>query len=283
MDHDAIQDIEIRLLLEALYERYGYDFRNYAMASLKRRIVHCLSECQFRHVSEIIPRLLYEGMFLKRLIQALTVSVTEMFRDPPVYRILRQQVIPVLRTRPFFNVWHAGCATGEEAYSFAILLQEESLLERARIFVTDLDEEAIHVAREGIYPLEKVKTYTKNYQESGGTAAFSDYYHARYDRVRMDPELKKSMVFATNNLATDAVFAETQLIFCRNVLIYFAPALQNRVLDLFRESLTEGGFLCLGSQESLQFSGVAEQFTVVAPQERIYRKRDVKGKGGVVC
>lgn len=279
MDNDAIQDIEIRLMLDALYERYGYDFRNYAMASLKRRIIHCLSDCQFKYVSEIIPHLLYEGTFLKRLIQALTVSVTEMFRDPPVYQALRRDVIPLLRTYPFFNVWHAGCATGEEAYSFAIILQEEDLLDRARIYATDLDDKAIQKAKNGIYATEKLKVYTKNYQESGGTQAFSDYYYAGPNGVQMDPSLKKNMVFSTNNLATDAVFAEMNLIFCRNVLIYFAPALQNRVLNLFRESLARNGVLCLGSQESLQFSGVAEQFSVLIPNEKIYQKKTVSEDG----
>lgn len=275
MDIDAVQDIEIRILLDVLYRRFGYDFRNYANESLKRRILRCLAVCHFNYISEIIPKLLYEGYFLERLIHELSVGVTAMFRDPSVYRVIREQIIPDLRTYSFFNIWHAGCSTGEEVYSMAILLKEEGLYDRARIFATDLDGNAIQTAREGIFSLDRMPEYAQNYQQAGGKRALSDYYHAKYDLVQMDVALQKNMVFATHNLATDSVFSEMQLILCRNVMIYFGPELKNRSLNLFKDSLVREGFLCLGSQEDLHFTNTAKYFALAHPQEKIFRKLQV--------
>ncbi len=273
VDTEAIQDIEIQLLIEALRLRYGYDFRDYADASLKRRILRCLSVCDFKHVSEIIPRLLHEGWFLNRLIHELSVTVTEMFRNPSTYKTLVERVFPVLKTYPFFNVWHAGCATGEEVYSLAILLKEAGLYDRSRIYATDLNPEAIRRAKEGIYSLDRLQIGRENYRLAGGGNDFSTWCHAGYDLIRMDSTLRENMVFATHNLATDGVFAEVHLILCRNVLIYFEKELKERSLVLFRDSLVSGGFLCLGNQESLPMAEVSDHFVDVVANERLFRKQ----------
>lgn len=265
--------MEIQFLLDALYQRYGYDFRNYSVASLKRRILRCLSVCTIQNISEIIPKVLHDRPFLDRLIHELTVSVTDMFRDPEVYLALRKHVIPVLRTYPFFNIWHAGCATGEEIYSFAVLLSEEGLYDKACIYATDLDERVVQKAKEGAYPASNLASYKKKYKKAGGKQKFSNYCHVKHDQVRMDAALKKNIVFSTHNLATDGVFSEIHLILCRNVLIYFAPTLQNRVIELFEKSLVRSGFLCLGSHESLPFPNPFDTFITMASKEKIYRKR----------
>ena len=273
MDNDTVQDMEIQILLDALHQRYGYDFRNYSKVSLKRRILRCLSMCEFQNISEIIPKLLHDRLFLHRLIHELTVSVTDMFRDPTVYLALRKHVIPILRTYPFFNIWHAGCATGEEVYSFAILLHEEGLYDKARIYATDLDERVVQEAKDGTYSDNGLESYKKKYKKAGGKLAFSDYCHSKHGQIRMDAALKKNMVFSTHNLATDGVFAEINLILCRNVFIYFSTTLQSRVTELFAKSLVRGGFLCLGSQEFFSHSNRSDVFTSIASKEKIYRKR----------
>lgn len=275
MDSETIQDFEIRILLDVLYQRYGYDFRHYSDASMKRRILRCLAVCQFSYISEIIPKLLHEGYFLEQLVHELAVGVTTMFRDPTLYHALRKHVMPDLMTHPFVNIWHAGCSTGEEVYSMAILLQEEGLHDRARLYATDLDSRAVQSASKGIYPASKLEEYEENYRQAGGKRRFSDYYRLKQGNMEMQGALRKNMVFSTHNLATDSVFAETNLILCRNVLIYFSSPLQNRALTLFQESLVRGGILCLGSQESLQFSAVEKQFDNVVADEKIYRKRVV--------
>ena len=272
MDMEAIQDFEIRVLLDVLYQRYGYDFRSYADASLKRRLLRCLEICKFRYISEIIPRLLHEGFFLEQLVHELTVGVTAMFRDPMIYRALRKHVIPDLQTYSFVNIWHAGCSTGEEVYSMAILLKEVGLYDQARIYATDLDSRAIKTAKKGIYPAERMSEYEENYRQALGQRRLSDYCRIKRDGIKMDAALRKNMVFSTHNLATDGVFSSMHLILCRNVLIYFSPLLQNRVFDLFLKSLVRGGVLCLGSQEFLHASDVAKHFSVVTPDEKIYRK-----------
>ncbi len=272
---EDIQEIELNLLLEAVFQRYGYDFRHYARASVKRRVQRILEKSGCSRISEVIPRLLYDETFAQAAIHEFSISVTEMFRDPEFYRALRQIVVPYLKTYPYIRVWHAGCAMGEEVYSMAILLQEEGLYERSTIFATDFNEVSLSKAKEGIYALRDIRQYTLNYMSASGTRSFSDYYHAKYESAIMDPSLKSRITFASHNLATDGVFGEVHVIFCRNVLIYFDKELQNRVLGLFAESLTPGGFLCLGSKETLQFSDMADRFKVVDERAKIFQKRMV--------
>ncbi|HSD83474.1 MAG TPA: protein-glutamate O-methyltransferase CheR [Anaerolineae bacterium] len=272
---EDIQEIELDLLLEAIYQRYGYDFRHYARASVKRRVQRILEKSGRTRISEVIPQFLYDETFSQAAIQEFSVAVTEMFRDPEFYRALRQIVVPYLKTYPYIRVWHAGCAMGEEVYSMAILLQEEGLYDRSTIFATDFNEAVLEKAREGIYSLRDIRQYTLNYLSAGGTRSFGDYYHAKYESAIMDPSLKSRITFASHNLATDGVFSELQVIFCRNVLIYFDKELQNRVLGLFADSLTPGGFLCLGSKETLLYSDLADRFKVIDEHAKIFQKRIV--------
>jgi chemotaxis protein methyltransferase CheR len=270
---EDIEKIELHLFLEALCQRYGYDFRNYAQASVKRRVRHLLAKSGYTRISEMLPRLLYDETFAQSAIYDFSISVTEMFRDPDFYRSLRKNVVPYLKTYPFIKVWHAGCATGEEVYSLAIVLQEEGLYDRATIFATDFNEMVLEKAREGIYPLKDIRQYTTNYQKAGGERPFADYYHAQYESAIMNQSLKRNITFASHNLVTDGVFGEMHLIFCRNVLIYFDKTLQNRVLKLFADSLNHGSFLCLGSKETLEFSEVINNFKSVDERAKIYQKR----------
>lgn len=269
---EQIEQIEIDLLLEAIYRRYGYDFRSYARASIERRLRGFMSREQCPSIPAAIERLLREQDFFTGMVQSFSVAVTEMFRDPWVYRILREKVLPMLKTWPHFKIWHAGCASGEEAYSLAIMLKELGVYHRATIYATDFNDAVLDQAREGIYHLGRIQEATKNYQQSGGTGSFSNYYHARYGSAAMDPSLRERIVFSNHNLATDSVFSETHLVFCRNVLIYFDRNLQNRSLKLFSDSLVRGGFLCLGTKENLQFTEAADLFEAVAPKVRIYKK-----------
>jgi chemotaxis protein methyltransferase CheR len=266
------EQIEIDLLLEALFRCCGYDFRSYARASIVRRIRQFLPGSGCASVAEMIPKLLHDREFCSRLVRYFSISVTEMFRDPSVYRAVREQVFPLLRTWPYFKVWHAGCATGEEVYSLAIVLREEGLYERATIYATDFNDESLARARQGIYPAGKLREATRNYQQAGGRRSFSEYYHARYDAAAMDSTLRERIVFSGHNLATDSVFGEMHLIFCRNVLIYFNRELRNRVLGLFTESLVHGGFLCLGSKEDLRFTDISGSYETVDHGARIYKK-----------
>lgn len=270
---EDIEKIELHLFLEAMYQCYGYDFRHYAQASVKRRVRHLLARTGYSCISEMIPRLLYDKAFSQTVLGDFSITVTEMFRDPQFYCSLRQTVIPYLKTYPFIKIWHAGCASGEEVYSLAILLQEEGLYDRATIFATDFNEHVLDKAKEGIYSLKDIRHYTTNYQKAGGDHSFSSYYHAQYDSAIMKQSLKRNITFASHNLVTDGVFGEMHLIFCRNVLIYFDKTLKDRVLNLFTDSLDYNGFLCLGSKESLQFSEVVEQFKVIDEPSRIYQKR----------
>jgi len=262
--------IELRLLLDAIFLRYGYDFRDYAKASLKRRVHKRLQAAGLPHVSELTHQLLNDKSVFEQLLLDLTVNVTEMFRDPSFFRTLRERVLPQLAHREHIKIWHAGCATGEEVYSMAILLAEAGLLDRCRIFATDLNEVVLHQARQGIYPAKLLRAYTENYQRMGGTRSFSDYYTARYDSAIIDAGLKEHIVFSAHNLATDGVFSEVDLIVCRNVVIYFDQRLQDRVFGLFADSLTPGGLLCLGSKESIRFSRQAGRFGDFDRAERIY-------------
>ncbi|WP_027716581.1 protein-glutamate O-methyltransferase CheR [Desulfuromonas sp. TF] len=269
-----VEELEIDLLLEALHRRYGYDFRDYARASLRRKVRQLASTVGVTKVSELIPRLLHEPELFGSVVGTFATPVTEMFRDPPFFKYLRDSVVPYLKTWPFVRIWMAGCATGEEVYSLAILLREEGIYERCTLFATDFVDPVLRRAREGIYPLRSMKTNIANYQRSGGRETLSDYYHADYDSIIMDAGLRKNITFANHNLVTDGVFSEVHLILCRNVLIYFNAALQKRVLDLFHDSLLHGGFLSLGSKESLHYSGIEAQFEELEPKWKVYRKID---------
>ncbi|MDP2227611.1 MAG: protein-glutamate O-methyltransferase CheR [Moraxellaceae bacterium] len=267
------EEIELQLLLEAIYLRYGYDFRSYSRASLRRRVHQHLLLAHYDNISVLIHDILHRSDAFAALLSNLTINVTEMFRDPDFYRAFREHVVPVLRTHPFLKIWHAGCATGEEIYSMAILLEEEGLYERCQIYATDIDKEVLEKARKGIFQIGDLRKYTDNYQRAGGKASLADYYTAKYDNVIMDPRLKRNVIFADHDLATDQVFGEMQVILCRNVIIYFNRDLQNRVFRLFYDSLDIGGTLCLGSKESMRFASCADQFDVIEKHQRIYRRR----------
>jgi chemotaxis protein methyltransferase CheR len=275
MDNGEIENIEIGLLLEAIYQRYGYDFRSYARASIDRRTRQFMSRTGFSCISDMIPRVLHDHDLFSELVQYFSISVTEMFRDPFVYRAIREQVVPLLRTWHHVKVWHAGCATGEEVYSLAIVLKEESLYERATIYATDFNDTSLQKAKAGIYSPESIQDATRNYQKAGGRSSFNKYYHSMYDAVQMDSQLRARITWANHNLVTDGVFGEMHLVFCRNVLIYFNQDLQNRVLRLFTESLANGGFLCLGTKEDLQFTEVSHQYESVNGKAKIYKKRSL--------
>jgi chemotaxis protein methyltransferase CheR len=265
-------DIELKLLAEAVYLRYGHDFRAYSGASFKRRMLYAIQQMELPTVSALQEKILHQSESFSQLLQFLTVPVSEMFRDPAYFLALRTHVVPVLRTYPSIKVWVAGCSIGQEAYSLAILLREESLLERTILYATDINPSSLEAARKGIYALDSIKGYTANYQQSGGKRSFSDYYTAGYDGALFDKGLRDSITFADHSLATDSVFSETQLVSCRNVLIYFNRELQDRALGLFNESLSHRGFLGLGSRESLDFSGYKDAFEPVARAERVYRR-----------
>ncbi len=273
MDNLENENIELELLLEAVSMKYGYDFRNYARASIKRRVKHRLKLSGLETISDIQREILYDEEQFSALLQDMSVNVTEMFRDPAFYKTLREKIIPELSRLPDIKVWHAGCATGEEVYSMVILLKEAGLYEKSRIYATDFDEEALAKAKDAVYPIEKLQDYTRNYKASGGLESFADYYSAKYEFALFDKSLKKNILFSNHNLATDSVFGEMDMIICRNVLIYFNQDLQNRVFKLFNDSLCENGFLCLGLKETLRLSRQFEEFEVVFQDEKIYRKR----------
>lgn len=267
------EQLEIQLLLEAIYIKYGYDFREYSLAHTKRRLEYRRAIEGMKNYSEMQHKVIHEESFFEQLLLDLSINVTEMFRDPWFYQKIRELVFPHLRTYPFIKVWHAGCSAGQEVYSMGIILEEESMKERAQVYATDFNESILDQAKKGIYPMDLVRQYTANYQASNGSASFSDYYTADYDHVIMKNSLKEKVLFTPHNLATDGVFGEMHIIFCRNVLIYFNRELQNRVFNLFYDSLIPGGFLCLGSKESLRFSDIADKFELVSEREKIYRKK----------
>ena len=272
-DKNSIINIEITLLLEAIFNKYGYDFRNYSKAHVKRRLLNRVSLSNFKSMSEMQHKVLRDNKFFEVILRDLSINVTEMFRDPSFYKALREEVIPILKTYPFIKVWHAGCSTGEEVYSFAVLLKEEGLYDRTQIYATDFNHDVLDIAKKGIYPINKIKEFTTNYQATGGTQSFSDYYMANYNSVIFEQSLKKNLVFAEHNLVTDSVFAEVNLVICRNVLIYFNKELQNRVINLFYDSLNNGGFLALGSKETIQFMSKADKFDTINSKEKIYKKK----------
>ncbi len=271
---DSVEDIEIPLLLEALYQRYHYDFRHYAGASIKRRLLQARAQLGFSSISAMQDSLLHNPDTVPRLLNYLTVQVSEMFRDPSYYRALREKVLPHLRTYPSLKVWIAGCSNGEELYSLAILFREEGLDQRTLFYATDINPAALQAAEAGVYPLEQIQKFTANHQKSGAKSSLSDYYTADYGRAVFDKTLRSRVVFSDHSLVTDAVFAEMHLISCRNVLIYFDRDLQDRALGLFKDSLARKGFLGLGSKESLRFSAHAASFSDFVSEDRIYQRRE---------
>jgi chemotaxis protein methyltransferase CheR len=267
---DAVFELEVMLLLEAVLVRYQHDFRGYSKASLHRRVRQAMAALGCGTVSELQSRMLRDEAVFARLLQFLTVHVSEMFRDPPYFRAVREHVVPVLRTYPSVKVWVAGCSTGEEAWSLAILLREEGLLDRSLIYATDIDPQALRTARSGVYPLGRIEGFTANHAASGGTGSLADHYVAGYRGAVFDRGLRASLVFAEHSLATDSVFSEVHFVSCRNVLIYFDQPLQDRAVGLFRDALVRHGFLGLGSRETLGFGSHADAFVEVPGAGRLY-------------
>ncbi|MDP2560908.1 protein-glutamate O-methyltransferase CheR [Psychrobium sp. 1_MG-2023] len=263
---------EVDLLLEAIFFRYGYDFRHYSRASLERRVENRLALSDLSSPSEMITKVLHEPAFFELFLKDMSITVTDMFRDPHVFRVIREVVFKQLRTYSRVNIWHAGCATGEEVYSMAIMLHEEGLLKRTRIYATDYNNRSLEVAQQGIYPVEKMQEFTANYHEAGGKGSLADYYQAKYEYAKINDIFNASITFANHNLVKDQVFAQMNLIVCRNVLIYFDQHLQDQVLTLFANSLVHRGYLVLGDKETLALSKVQDEFECVSYEQRIYRK-----------
>jgi len=271
------QLLELELLFEGLFKKYGYDFRNYAKGSAQRRVEHRMGQEGLENISAVQHLALHDKDFADRLLKDLSVNVTEMFRDPDFYLQVRGQVVPILkelkRSLGHLKTWHAGCSTGEEVYSTVILLREENLRSDLQIFATDFNNKVLMKAKRGIVPLNSMKKNISNYQQSGGCLEFAEYYNADYEGAQLDQSLLENIVFSRHNLATDSSFGEMQMIVCRNVLIYFDSELQERVFKLFDESLCEGGILCLGSKESLRFSKISSKYETISSEQRIYRKK----------
>ena len=266
-----LEQLEIELLLEAIFRHYGFDFRSYAFSSIRRRIWKRINAEELPNVTALQERVLHDPQVMERLLLDLSINVTAMFRDPGFYRAFREHVVPLLRTYPFIRVWHAGCSTGEEVYSMAILLEEEGLLGKSRLYATDINEVVLQQARAGIFPLERMQEYTENYIKAGGKRAFSEYYVAKYDGALFNPSLTEHVVFSQHNLVTDRSFSEFNVILCRNVLIYFDRSLQAKVHRLFYDSLVNFGILGLGGKESLKFSQYEDCYEQIS-SEKIYRK-----------
>lgn len=263
---------EVEALIADLNRVYGYDFMGYSRASLKRRISRVISSDKLSGMQELNKKLLENKEYFQRFIEMVTVNVTEMFRDPEFYTAFRKNILKELATHPFIRIWHAGCSTGEEVYSTAILLKEHNLLHKTLLYATDINSRVIKAAREGIFPLRSMKTYSENYIKSGGSKEFSTYYTAKYDRAKFNENLKTNMIFSTHNLVSDSSFNEFQLIFCRNVLIYFDKPLQDKVLGLFDQSIATGGYLALGTKETIKFSPVSKNYKQIDPMQKIWKK-----------
>lgn len=270
--NEDLEKIEITLLLEALYAWCGYDYRSYAYSSIKRRIWHRVHAERLSSISGLLEKVLHDPDCLKRLIADFSINVTEMFRDPLFFAAFRENVVPLLRTYPSIRIWHAGCSTGEEVYSMAILLHEEGIYEKTKIYATDINPEVLKLAKSGVYPLDNMRKYTGNYIKSGGKKAFSDYYHAENNSVRFYPYLLKNVVFAQHNLVTDGSFNEFNVILCRNVLIYFNKSLQEKVHDLFYQSLVMFGIIGLGDKETISFTKVSDRFENISENQKLYKK-----------
>ena len=271
-ERDELERLEIQLLLEAIVRRYGFDFREYAPASLKRRLWRRIHAEKLTTVSALQERVLHEPAAMERLLLDLSINVTSMFRDPTFYAALREKIVPLLRTYPFTRIWNAGCSTGEEVYSLAMLLEEEGLYDTTRIYATDINEAVLEQARAGVFPLDKMREYTQNYIRAGGKRAFSEYYVAAYDGAQFDRRLIRNVVFAQHNLVSDRSFNEFNVIVCRNVMIYFDRSLQDHVHKLFYDSLPTFGVLALGHKESLAFSPHADSYEELDAEEKLYRK-----------
>ncbi|WP_395748325.1 CheR family methyltransferase [Prosthecobacter sp.] len=270
---DDTEAIELDLLVQAIFRKYHYDFRDYSAASLKRRLIQAREHFQCRTFSALQERVMHDANLLPELVGFLTIQVSEMFRDPGFFRAVREQVVPHLRTYPSLKIWVAGCSSGEELYSLAILFREEGLEERTMFYATDINTEALRKAEAGVYDLERISLFTANHQKSGGKSSLSDYYTAAYGAAVFDKSLRRRTVFSDHTLASDAVFAEVHLVCCRNVLIYFNRELQDRAVGLFKDSLVRRGFLGLGSKESLHFSAHAGDFAEFSREQRLYQKR----------
>jgi chemotaxis protein methyltransferase CheR len=272
MKSEPESGLELKLLLDAIFQKYHYDFRRYAEASLKRRVAAALTHFGCATISRLQERMLHEPRIFAELLRFLTVQVSDLFRDPSYFKSLREKVVPYLRTYPSLKVWVAGCATGEEAYSLAILFAEEGLLERTLIYATDINPDSLRVAEEGVYDADRFARFSESYLLAGGRASLSDYYTARYSSAVMDRSLKRAMLFSDHSLATDSAFAEVELVSCRNVLIYFERPLQDRALGVLRDALCRKGFLGLGLKETVRFSAHANQFTEFVREDRIYQR-----------
>lgn len=270
---ENLENLEIELLLNGIKRRYGYDFTHYSQSSLKRRFSQLREQSGMTRYTEMLDRVYHDEHYFELLLKQMSITVTEMFRDPHFYRSFREKVVPILKTFPFVKIWHAGCATGEEVYSMAILLHEENFLDRVRIYATDFNKPALDVAQKAVYPMKDMADHAANYMAAGGKSDFSDYYSAGYDFAKMKDFLQEKITFSYHNLVTDGVFGEMNVICCRNVLIYFDRTLQDRVLQLFAESLRHGGYLCLGSKESLSFSAVKPFFDTIDGPQRIFKKQ----------
>jgi chemotaxis protein methyltransferase CheR len=269
---DDLERIEVQVLLEAIYQHYGFDFRGYALGSLKRRLWRRAFAEKVDTMSALQDRVLHDPAVMERLLLDLSINVTSMFRDPPFFQALREKVVPLLRTYPFVRIWNAGCSTGEETFSLAILLREEGLYDRTRIYATDINDSVLGRARSGVFPLEKMRDYTENYIRAGGKESFSSYYTADGDTARFSQELIEQVVFAQHNLVSDAPFNEFNVIVCRNVMIYFGKTLQDRVHELYYESLDPFGILALGQKESIRFTKYEERYEALDQPEKLYRK-----------
>jgi chemotaxis protein methyltransferase CheR len=267
-----LEEIELSLLLEGVFRQYGFDFREYAAASLRRRVWRRVHAEGLETISALQAKLLHDPACMERFLLDLSINVTAMFRDPTFYRAFREKVVPHLRTYPFTRIWVAGCSTGEEVYSLAILLAEEGLYDRTRIYATDINESVLDRARSGVFPLDKMREYTQNYIKAGGTRAFSEYYLAKYDGAQFQRSLIENVVFAQHNLVSDRSFNEFNVIVCRNVMIYFDRTLQDHVHRLFYESLATFGVLGLGHKESIRFSPHDDAYEELDPSEKLYRK-----------
>jgi chemotaxis protein methyltransferase CheR len=269
---DDVDEIELALLLEGVYRRYGFDFREYAPASLRRRVWRRVHAEGLQTISALQDMLLHDQACMERLLLDLSINVTAMFRDPTFYVAFREKVVPLLRTYPFTRIWVAGCSTGEEVYSLAILLHEAGIYDRTRIYATDINDTVLDRARRGVFPLEKMREYTQNYIQAGGERAFSEYYVAKYDGAQFQRSLVENVVFAQHNLVSDRSFNEFNVIVCRNVMIYFDRALQDHVQRLFYESLMTFGVLALGAKESIRFSAFENSYEELDANERLYKK-----------
>ncbi|KAB8041902.1 protein-glutamate O-methyltransferase CheR [Janthinobacterium aquaticum] len=272
MLEEDIFDIELKLLLEGILLRYQHDFRDYSVASLRRRMQQAMERYGCATVSELQGRILHEPAMFAQMLQFFTVQVSEMFRDPAYFRALREKVVPILQTYPSIKIWVAGCSSGEEVWSLAIMLEEEGLLERAMIYATDINVEALAAAEAGIYAIERIAQFSENYKLSGGKRSLSDYYTAAYNGAIFDRRLRRHFVFADHSLATDSVFSEVHMVSCRNVMIYFNKDLQDRAVGLFHETLVNRGFLGLGMKENLLFSRHADSFRELSAAEKIYQR-----------